>query len=178
MTDVLVNDSFSADTEVDCLIIGGGAAGLTAALAASEDGAVVLVAERETRLSGSTALSSGLIPAAETNAQKRQNISDSKNTFYADIMEKNGNSADPNHVNLCVENITFALDWLEAKHGIPFHVLDDFLYPSHTNFRMHAVPEVTGEALINYLERAVTELDIYVSCNLKIVNLVKSKNET
>ena len=176
MTDVLVNDSFSADTEVDCLIIGGGAAGLTAALAASEDGAVVLVAERETRLSGSTALSSGLIPAAETNAQKRQNISDSKNTFYADIMEKNDNSADPNHVNLCVENITFALDWLEAKHGIPFHVLDDFLYPSHTNFRMHAVPEVTGEALINYLERAVSELDIYVSCNLKIVNLVKSNN--
>ena len=176
MTDVLVNDSFSADTEVDCLIIGGGAAGLTAALAASEDGAVVLVAERETRLSGSTALSSGLIPAAETNAQKRQNISDSKNTFYADIMEKNGNSADPNHVNLCVENITLALDWLEAKHGIPFHVLDDFLYPSHTNFRMHAVPEVTGEALINYLERAVSDLDIYVSCNLKIVNLVKSNN--
>ena len=176
MTDVLVNDSFSADTEVDCLIIGGGAAGLTAALAASEDGAVVLVAERETRLSGSTALSSGLIPAAETNAQKRQNISDTKNTFYADIMEKNGNSADPNHVNLCVENITFALDWLEAKHGIPFHVLDDFLYPSHTNFRMHAVPEVTGEALINYLERAVSDLDIYVSCNLKIVNLVKSNN--
>ena len=176
MTDVLVNDSFSADTEVDCLIIGGGAAGLTAALAASEDGAVVLVAERETRLSGSTALSSGLIPAAETNAQKRQNISDSKNTFYADIMEKNDNSADPNHVNLCVENITFALDWLEAKHGIPFHVLDDFLYPSHTNFRMHAVPEVTGEALINYLERAVSDLDIYVSCNLKIVNLVKSNN--
>lgn len=176
MTDVLVNDSFSADTEVDCLIIGGGAAGLTAALAASQDGAVVLVAERETRLAGSTALSSGLIPAAETNAQKRQNISDTKNTFYADIMEKNGNSADPNHVNLCVENITLALDWLEAKHGIPFHILDDFLYPSHTNFRMHAVPEVTGEALINYLERAVSELDIYVSCNLKIVNLVKSNN--
>ena len=83
MTDVLVNDSFSADTEVDCLIIGGGAAGLTAALAASQDGAVVLVAERETRLAGSTALSSGLIPAAETNAQKRQNISDTKNTFLS-----------------------------------------------------------------------------------------------
>ena len=37
---------------------------------------------------------------------------------------------------------------------------------------MHAVPEVTGEALVNYLERAVAELDIYVSCNLKIVNLM------
>ena len=78
MADVIINDNFSGDTEIDCLIIGGGAAGLTAALAASESGAAVLVAERENRLSGSTALSSGLIPAAETNAQKRQNISDSK----------------------------------------------------------------------------------------------------
>ena len=173
---MLINDNFSGDTEIDCLIIGGGAAGLTAALAASESGAAVLVAERENRLSGSTALSSGLIPAAETNAQKRQDISDSKKTFFADIMEKNCNSAEPNHVNLCVENITLALDWLEAEHGIPFHVLDDFLYPNHTNFRMHAVPEVTGEALVNYLERAVAELDIYVSCNLKIVNLIKSNN--
>jgi heterodisulfide reductase subunit A-like polyferredoxin len=49
---VLINDNFSGDTEIDCLIIGGGAAGLTAALAASESGAAVLVAERENRLSG------------------------------------------------------------------------------------------------------------------------------
>ena len=58
MTDVLINDNFSGDTEIDCLIIGGGAAGLLP-LAASESGAAVLVAERENRLSGST-LSSGL----------------------------------------------------------------------------------------------------------------------
>lgn len=176
MTNVVVDDDFSGTIEIDCLIIGGGAAGLTAALAASEDGASVLVAERENYLSGSTALSSGLIPAAETRAQKRQNISDKKKKFFEDIMEKNNSSADPNLVNLCVENITVALDWLEGEHGIPFHVLDDFLYPSHTNFRMHAVPEVTGEGLISYLEKAVLELDIYISCNLQIINLVKSND--
>ena len=174
MADVIVNDSFSGEIEIDCLIIGGGAAGLTAALAAAEDGASTLVAERENQLSGSTALSSGLIPAAETKAQKRQLIDDNKRTFVEDIMNKNNSSADPSLVKLCVENITFALDWLEETHGIPFQVLDDFLYPSHTNFRMHAVPEVTGGALINYLEKAVSELDIYVSCDLQIINLVKS----
>ena len=51
MADVIVNDSFSGEIEIDCLIIGGGAAGLTAALAATEDGASTLVAERENQLS-------------------------------------------------------------------------------------------------------------------------------
>ena len=51
MPGVIVASKLSADIEVDCLIIGGGAAGLTAALAASETGVSVLVAERETRLS-------------------------------------------------------------------------------------------------------------------------------
>jgi len=82
LAEVIVDDGFSAAVEIDCLIIGGGAAGLTAALAAAEDGASVLIAEREKQLSGSTALSSGLIPAAETRAQKRQNINDNKKTFF------------------------------------------------------------------------------------------------
>ena len=176
MAEVIVDDGFSAAVEIDCLIIGGGAAGLTAALAAAEDGASVLIAEREKQLSGSTALSSGLIPAAETRAQKRQNINDNKKAFFEDIMGKNNNSADPKHVNNCVENINLALDWLEEKHGIQFHVLEDFLYPNHTSFRMHAVPEVTGEGLINYLEKAAAGLDIYISCNLQIINLVRSNS--
>ena len=74
MASVIRSSEFEADIKVDCLIIGGGAAGLTAALAASETGANVLVAERENRLSGSTALSSGLIPAAGTNSQKSNQL--------------------------------------------------------------------------------------------------------
>lgn len=88
MPGVVRTSKFNADIEVDCLIIGGGAAGLTAALAASETGATVLIAEREKRLSGSTALSSGLIPAAGTKAQNNQSIVDSKDIFFADIMAK------------------------------------------------------------------------------------------
>ena len=49
---------------VPVLIIGGGACGLTAALAAREAGAEVLVLERDQKPTGSTSLSTGLIPAA------------------------------------------------------------------------------------------------------------------
>ena len=42
MPSVIMSDSINADIEVDCLIIGGGAAGLTAALAAKLTGNHIL----------------------------------------------------------------------------------------------------------------------------------------
>ena len=176
MPDILTENAFDADINIDCLVIGGGAAGMTAALAANDRGLSVLVTEREDRLSGSTALSSGLIPAAETLAQKRQDILDSKEIFFADIMAKNKNMADAKHVKLCIEQVTKAIDWLEAEHDIPFKVLDSFLYPSHSSYRMHAVPETTGAALIQRLENAANHCEILISCNLKITDLVRTNN--
>ncbi len=177
MAGIIHTKSFDADVSVNCLVIGGGAAGLTAALAAAGHNLTVLVAEREERISGSTALSSGLIPAAETMAQRRQKIVDDVKDFYSDIMAKNKANADSNHVFTCVKTIPYALDWLEEQHGIPFHVLDDFLYPGHCCHRMHAVPEVTGAALVTRLEQAALKSDIIISCSLRVSDLVTNDND-
>ena len=176
MTAIRQNSEFSCDVDVDCLIIGGGAAGLTAALAAENRGLSVLVAEREDKLSGSTALSSGLIPAAKTKAQMRQKLDDDQECFIADIMAKNENTADIANVKRCVLAVSQAIDWLEDSYDIPFHVLDSFLYPGHSRYRMHAVPEVTGAALITRLEQAAIKRDIFISCNLKVTELVISED--
>jgi len=174
MAGLISDKDFAADIEIDCLIIGGGAAGLTAALAAEQAGRSVLIAEKEDRLSGSTALSSGLTPAADTNAQARQKLDDSTDQFFIDIMAKNNHQADPAHVRRCITNVSAAINWLEEQHSIPFHVLDSFLYPGHSHYRMHAVPEVTGEALVRRLEQAATDREIMISCNLNITDLVTS----
>ena len=175
MAGVIVSDSIEAGIEIDCLIIGGGAAGLTAALAASEAGESVLVAERDTQLSGSTALSSGLVPAAGTKAQAAQSISDSEDVFVGDIMAKNKNSADPDYVRTIVAQIPKTIDWLADSHNIPFHVLDDFLYPSHSHHRMHAVPEVTGQGLITRLEQAVSATDTMIVTGARVTDLFLSE---
>ncbi|HAD73154.1 MAG TPA: 3-ketosteroid dehydrogenase, partial [Alphaproteobacteria bacterium] len=172
MVAILVDTVIEAEIEIDTLIIGGGAAGLTAALAACEAGSSVLIAERETVLSGSTALSSGLIPAAGTAIQSEQSIEDTADIFYSDIMAKNKNKADPDYVRRIVTQIPKTIDWLTAAHNIPFIVLDNFLYPSHTNHRMHAVPEVTGSGLIERLEAAVRAQDITIVTDLQITDLV------
>ena len=172
MTRVVRSSEIKADIEVDCLVIGGGAAGLTAALAASETGATVLVAERENQLSGSTALSSGLIPAAGTKIQKKQSIADSEDIFFADIMTKNKKTSDFEHVKKIVNQIPKTIDWLSDKYEITFHVLDNFLYPGHTNHRMHAVPEKTGVGLIHRLETAVLKQDVTVATGVQVSDLV------
>lgn len=174
MAGIIIDKDFSADIDIECLTIGGGAAGLTAALAIAQSGRSVLVAEKENRLSGSTALSSGLIPAAGTTAQARQELDDSPDQFFADIMAKNNQQADPDHVRRCISGVSAAINWLEEQHDIPFHVLDSFLYPGHSHYRMHAVPEVTGEALVRRLEQAAIKQDIPISCDLNITDLILS----
>src|SRR4051794_41712905 len=64
MSSVKPSDDVEFDSEVPLLIIGAGAAGLCAALAASEAGIEPVLIERDAVPSGSTALSAGLFPAA------------------------------------------------------------------------------------------------------------------
>src|SRR5262245_46543696 len=58
------------DARVPLVIVGAGAAGLCAALAAKEKGIGAVVIERDDVPSGSTALSAGFIPAAGTRFQR------------------------------------------------------------------------------------------------------------
>jgi fumarate reductase flavoprotein subunit len=70
------------------VVVGAGGTGLAAALALSDAGVEVLVIERDATPLGSTAMSTGLIPAAGTPEQLEQGIGDSPALFLADILAK------------------------------------------------------------------------------------------
>lgn len=140
--------------EVPVVIIGGGACGLTAALALKDAGVDCVVLERDAVPQGSTALSSGFIPACRTRWQRDIGAEDSVETLAADIERKNGHGSNPVVVRAVAAASGPALEWLADAHGIPFHVLEGFLYPGHAVARMHAVPEKTGAALIGRLTAA------------------------
>ena len=88
MSDVKPSEAVDFDSEVPLLIIGAGAAGLCAALAASQAGVDAVVIERDAVPSGSTALSAGLIPAAATRFQREKGIEDTATLFAEDISRK------------------------------------------------------------------------------------------
>ena len=150
------------DTEVPLLIVGGGAAGLCAALAAKEGGVDPVVIERDAVPSGSTALSAGLIPAAGTRFQRVKGIEDDPQVFAADIQRKAHGENDPVLVDAVARGSAPLIEWLTDRHGFPFEVIDNFAYPGHSAMRMHGLPSRTGLELINRLRTAVEVNDIVI----------------
>lgn len=88
-------DEISWDVETDVAVVGGGACGLIASLAAEEKGVEVLLLEKEKKVGGSTSLSQGMIPAAGTRFQKAAGIGDSPELMAEDIFKKNNYESDP-----------------------------------------------------------------------------------
>ena len=163
--------------KVPVVIVGAGACGLVAALAARDAGAEVLVLERDQSPAGSTSLSSGFIPAAGTRYQRAAGIDDSPELFVADVMRKNHGEADPRIVDAVCRAIGPTLEWLDDRHGVRFDVLQGFTYPGHSRLRMHAVAEKTGEALMAALLRACADVDILTSARVTAVDREKVRFE-
>jgi flavocytochrome c len=150
------------DTELPLLIVGAGAAGLCAALAAKEAGIEPVVIERDAVPSGSTALSAGLIPAAGTRFQSAKGISDSARLFAADIQRKAHSESNPVVVEAVAQGSGPLIEWLADRHGFPFDIVDNFNYPGHSALRMHRLPSRTGQELIDRLRDAAEASDIVI----------------
>ncbi len=143
---------FGFETEV--IVIGAGAAGLVASLSAREQGAEVVVLERDASPSGSTALSSGLVPAAGTRLQAEAGVTDSVDWLAEDIRLKAHGLVDDAVVQSLSAVIGPTLDWLVERHAIGFTLIDGFSYPGHRVRRMHGPVQRSGRYLVSDLERA------------------------
>jgi fumarate reductase flavoprotein subunit len=156
---------------VPVVIVGAGACGLVAALAARDAGAEVLVLERDAQPSGSTALSSGFIPACGTRFQRERGVQDSVDLMTADIQRKNHGEADPAMARAVAAASGPAIEWLADRHGVPFVLVEGFLYPGHSVLRMHAVPEKTGSGLMAALQRACAAADVDLLTSAHVTRL-------
>jgi fumarate reductase flavoprotein subunit len=70
-----------AEVHVGVAIVGGGACGLTAALMLNDAGVECVVLERDAVPGGSTALSSGFIPAPGTRVQHAHGVTDDQGAW-------------------------------------------------------------------------------------------------
>lgn len=162
------------DIDVETLIIGAGACGMIAALAAHEAGQDVLLIEADALPSGSTALSAGLIPAANTRFQRDAGITDTTDRFAKDIQAKAHDENDPALVNALATHSAPVIEWLAVCHGLPFSVVTDFDYPGHAARRMHGLPTRAGAELIDALRTRIETLDIPFICERRAVTLYAS----
>lgn len=152
-------------------IVGAGACGLTAALMLRDAGVDCVLLERDAEARGSTALSSGFIPAAGTRVQREAGVPDSAAGFARDIQAKAHGTAAAHLVAAYTEAIAPALDALQQRHGITVELLDGFLYPGHSVRRMHTVPQRTGAALMASLQAAADNAGATLLTRARVVEL-------
>ncbi len=164
------------DFAVPIVIVGAGSCGLTAALAARDSGAAVLVLERDEHPKGSTSLSAGLIPAAGTRFQREKGIEDNAEIFAADLTAKAKGKNDPAIVRAVAEASGKTIDWLADRHGVEFHLVTGFYYPGHSRLRMHGPAGQTGAELEQSLLSAAERAGIDIVTGASVENLYADEN--
>lgn len=132
-------DNPTWDEEADVVVLGGGGAGLRAALAAAEAGASTVLLEKMPVLGGKTEMSIGIMTASGTSVQKSAGIKDSHARHLADIQamgDKAGVTIDVPTTKFMIRECSKEIDTLigmglefsgphpEGPHGMPrVHVI-------------------------------------------------------
>ncbi|MBB49027.1 MAG: succinate dehydrogenase [Phycisphaerae bacterium] len=142
------------------LIIGSGGAGLSAAIAAHEAGAEVVILGKRIRKDAHTALAAGGINAALGTVDPE----DTWEQHFVDTYEEGYHLADPRTVELLVQEAPARIHELE-EWGTPFARtkdgrLDQRFFGAHTYRRTCYAGDYTGRAILNTLTERVEQLDI------------------
>ncbi len=158
-----------SDYDFDVIVVGSGAAGLSAALAASEDGATVLVVESQGIVGGSSRLSGGLMMGAGTRYQKALGIEDSPEALFHDYMTLNQWKVESAVVERLTQRAGAAVEWL-GDLGVEFY--DEMVFGGdETVPRVHC-PIGRGQAVVDVLHARCRERGVEFALGQRIDRLI------
>ncbi|MEE3488392.1 MAG: flavocytochrome c [Bulleidia sp.] len=163
----------AVDTDYDIVVVGAGGAGLCAAVTAEENGASVVVLEKEGVVGGNTLVSGGEIAAPGNDIQKAQGIEDSADQFYDDVMKGGDNVADPALVRVLADNALDAATWLKDDVGEEFEEDNLFKFGGHSVARSLVPVGQNGVEMITKLSRKAEDLGVVVLTNCDAKELVQ-----
>ena len=140
--------------DYDVIVIGGGGAGMCAAIEACDAGARVLLIEAAKQLGGSTALSGGVYYAAGSSVQRAAGIAgDTPGAMFEYYLTLNQHRVDPAVVRVLCDEAAPSLEWLIAL-GVEFRAQDLYVSGVESVARGHQA-RGNGAAIAEALERAV-----------------------
>ena len=110
----------SLNFECDVIVVGSGAAGLSAAITAKKRGLDVVVLEKEPVFGGTTALSGGVLWIPLNPHGRKQNPSDTREAVRTYMMQETGNYFDAAAVDAFIENGPKMVEFFERETDMKF----------------------------------------------------------
>lgn len=157
--------------EYDVVVVGGGGAGMTAAIELKNAGLNVVILEKMPMLGGNTVKATGGMNAAETSVQEKFGVEDTVEQFVEDTMNGGHNINNIDLVRTLAENSAEAINWLETI-GAPLPELT--FSGGATNKRLHR-PEngaAVGSYLVDIYSKTLEDLAIDIMLNTKATEIL------
>ncbi len=170
------NKETELEQTYDVVVIGGGGAGLSAAVEAQAAGANVVLLEKMSSLGGNTLVSGGGLNVPGTDQQKALGVEDSVETFIEDTMKGGDNINNKELVTVMAENALSTAKWLIDTIKVEF--IPDRLQ----QFGGHSVPRALiakgnhGTDLIQKLETYANDLGVVFKMETKADELIVGDN--
>ena len=155
----------------DVVVIGGGGAGLAAAVTAAENGAKVTLLEKMPMLGGNTLRAQTGFNAAGTQYQEAEGITDTPDIHFQDTMKGGKEKNDPELVKTLTENANESLEWLNSL-GASLTKMK--LLGGATNARTHAPTEggYAGPVMIKVMEEAAKDKGVEILLETKATEII------
>ncbi len=180
------DDTAKTDVELttDVVVVGAGGAGLAAAASAHENGAKVIVLEKQATVGGSTALSGGAISAPESRFQKELGIKDSKQA-WTDLWKErqstsntNGKYPDYNFVAKFMDEAVVTTEWLVDYVGHKYETVTGFgVDPAERlHFPLTDGKTKGGTALTQNIEKFILGEGIEILTETPATELITDEN--
>lgn len=168
---VLNSAGVQFEVNVPVVIVGAGACGCIAALAAHESGAEVLVLERDAFPGGNTALSGGQLLAGGTHLQAAAGIDDTADFLADDILRKAKGQCDQEMARHIARESAVTVNWLVESYDLPLSCISSFLYAGFSRPHMHATPTRSGRELLDGILQAIANAGIDIITSARVVDL-------
>lgn len=179
--EVVAKDPVTFDTEV--VVVGGGSAGLAAALEAANNGAKVILVEKLAITGGSTARSGGKVQAAGTDIQKSHGVEDNADLYYDHLMKVGEGKVDSTKIRIVADNSLADFNWL-VENGVEFSKNIEQLHEKYRPIRGHYVSVQDGKeeqdghgwAITQPLEKKAREAGVEILLETPATKLIKDEN--
>ena len=160
----------SSDPDVDVVVVGSGAAGLSAALSAREQGALaVVVAESEGVVGGSSRLSGGLTMGAGTRYQRALGIEDDAESLFHEYLQLNQWKVESAVVRRLAERSGPAVEWL-GDLGVQYY--EQLVFGGDERVPRVHCPIGRGQAVVDVLSHHCREQGVEIALGRRIDRLL------
>lgn len=159
------------NTKTDIVIIGGGGAGLTAAIAAKEQGTNVILLEKMPILGGNTNYATGGLNAANTSVQKAKGVIDSEALFIEDTMKGGKNTNDRILVEKMANYSKNIVTWL-MERGVDLSDLGRMAGQNANRTHRPVGGKAIGPDIVAALSKKAEELKVDVRLNQEVIEIL------